>query len=337
MSAWIQHIKAFAARNNLSYACALSNPDCKKSYHAAKNVKESVPTGNPKLGMKGIEIKRPYVAPAAVKASKKVFNDPNLMAMIEGFRPKLSDNELSGLEDIFIELRYFEDNLYQIENQVGELLTKKRAADLQSATDAITDVTEKWRSYIEDTYSLSYKWFERIESDSYDIAEAVINTDGDEPTYRKGDFDVSVPIALRAAKILNKRLEDYLNHRLPVAAKPRRPTKKEVAEAFPPLASDEPVNKNWKKTTDNSRFGNKDTFVSKKTDMFGNKWIWNEDRTESFIGIEKNKQEIYNFSGLSEPEQKYYKQIKSAVSKFVGKNNAKVDKDKAFDKWAKSK
>ena len=106
MSAWIKHIKAFAARNNLSYACALSNPDCKKSYHAAKNVKESVPTGNPKLGMKGIEIKRPYVSPAAVKASKKVLTDPNLMAMIEGFRPKLSDNELSGLEDIFIELRY---------------------------------------------------------------------------------------------------------------------------------------------------------------------------------------------------------------------------------------
>jgi len=35
-SAWIQHIKDFAAKNNLSYGCAMSNPQCKASYVSAK-------------------------------------------------------------------------------------------------------------------------------------------------------------------------------------------------------------------------------------------------------------------------------------------------------------
>lgn len=67
MSAWIQHIKAFAAKNNLSYGCALSNPECSRSYRASKE-------------------KKVGLIPE-VKASRKVFADPNLMAMIEGFKP----------------------------------------------------------------------------------------------------------------------------------------------------------------------------------------------------------------------------------------------------------
>jgi hypothetical protein len=57
----------------------------KKSQSQA-GLEESIPNVNPKnISMKGIEIKKPYVAP--VKASKKVFADPNLMRMIEGFKP----------------------------------------------------------------------------------------------------------------------------------------------------------------------------------------------------------------------------------------------------------
>lgn len=35
-SPWIQHVKAFAQQNNLKYKDALSNPECKSSYHSAK-------------------------------------------------------------------------------------------------------------------------------------------------------------------------------------------------------------------------------------------------------------------------------------------------------------
>ena len=35
-SPWIQHIKDFAAKNNLSYGCAMSDPQCKATYVSVK-------------------------------------------------------------------------------------------------------------------------------------------------------------------------------------------------------------------------------------------------------------------------------------------------------------
>lgn len=122
-SAWILHIKKFAAENNLSYACSMTDPRCKGTYVKVKKptkkelkqqlgsalsklsfnkpsfvgadgeevvfapagkalslaervrnelererLQESVPNVNPKnISMRGIEIKKPYVAPAAAK------------------------------------------------------------------------------------------------------------------------------------------------------------------------------------------------------------------------------------------------------------------------------
>jgi len=36
-NAWIEHVRNFAEENNLSYACALSDPRCKESYQPAAN------------------------------------------------------------------------------------------------------------------------------------------------------------------------------------------------------------------------------------------------------------------------------------------------------------
>jgi hypothetical protein len=33
---WVEHIRAFAKKNDLTYGCALSDPKCKSSYHASK-------------------------------------------------------------------------------------------------------------------------------------------------------------------------------------------------------------------------------------------------------------------------------------------------------------
>jgi hypothetical protein len=30
---WIQHVKKFASDNKIAYGCAISDPECKKSYH----------------------------------------------------------------------------------------------------------------------------------------------------------------------------------------------------------------------------------------------------------------------------------------------------------------
>ena len=37
MNAWVQHVKQYAADNNLSYACALSTPNCRETYHPPVN------------------------------------------------------------------------------------------------------------------------------------------------------------------------------------------------------------------------------------------------------------------------------------------------------------
>jgi hypothetical protein len=36
MNLWVQHVKEFASTHGLSYGCALSNPQCKTSYHSRK-------------------------------------------------------------------------------------------------------------------------------------------------------------------------------------------------------------------------------------------------------------------------------------------------------------
>jgi len=35
-SKWIQHVKAFAAANKISYGAALADPKCRASYHKMK-------------------------------------------------------------------------------------------------------------------------------------------------------------------------------------------------------------------------------------------------------------------------------------------------------------
>jgi hypothetical protein len=39
---WVDHVKSFATQNNLSYACALSTPDCKETYRAKYGVSKKL-------------------------------------------------------------------------------------------------------------------------------------------------------------------------------------------------------------------------------------------------------------------------------------------------------
>jgi hypothetical protein len=35
-SKWIEHVKAFAKANKMTYGCAMADPKCKMSYHKMK-------------------------------------------------------------------------------------------------------------------------------------------------------------------------------------------------------------------------------------------------------------------------------------------------------------
>jgi len=37
-NSWITHVKEYAKKNNLSYACALSQPDIKNGYEKVKKI-----------------------------------------------------------------------------------------------------------------------------------------------------------------------------------------------------------------------------------------------------------------------------------------------------------
>lgn len=36
-NSWVEHVKSYASKHKLSYACAISKPDCKASYHKKQN------------------------------------------------------------------------------------------------------------------------------------------------------------------------------------------------------------------------------------------------------------------------------------------------------------
>ena len=68
MSKWVEHIKDFAKRNNLTYGCALSDPKCSEEYR----IKNPKPVKAVK-GKKGV-----VTAPEAPKAPEPVNKIPAL-------------------------------------------------------------------------------------------------------------------------------------------------------------------------------------------------------------------------------------------------------------------
>lgn len=58
---WINWVKSYAQQHNLSYACALSQPDCKNSYKAKYGVAKKVPqkVERERMGLEDINIRPP--------------------------------------------------------------------------------------------------------------------------------------------------------------------------------------------------------------------------------------------------------------------------------------
>ena len=67
---WVDHVKSFAAQNNLSYACALSTPECKDSYRAKYGVSKKL-TKKQNIEKMGAEDKDAPNIQLVIKEKKK--------------------------------------------------------------------------------------------------------------------------------------------------------------------------------------------------------------------------------------------------------------------------
>ena len=69
-NSWVEFVKKYAAENNLSYACALSSPECKQAY-------SQVPNYTPQLNRIAALVrntKRGRPTPAKIQQARDLFN-----------------------------------------------------------------------------------------------------------------------------------------------------------------------------------------------------------------------------------------------------------------------
>ena len=78
---WVSHVRAFAAQNNLSYACALSTPECKDSYRAKYGVSKKLSKKDniEKMGAEDINVAEKPNIKMVVKEKKKRKPTPQLV------------------------------------------------------------------------------------------------------------------------------------------------------------------------------------------------------------------------------------------------------------------
>jgi hypothetical protein len=89
-SAWIEHVRKWAKANGKTYACAMSDPECKKAYTGNKPAKP-MKEATPKNPLKGRAMRKKYIAGenakdamAAFKAMKKAKNQPGMIGLSPG-------------------------------------------------------------------------------------------------------------------------------------------------------------------------------------------------------------------------------------------------------------
>lgn len=202
MSAWIQHIKEFAKEKGLSFGCALSDPDCSKTYRMKKEMKKNPitiaePTGNPKLQMKGIEIKRPMskdVTEIKPKKTKKKEINEMMVEWSEGYTPPVKEKKSKPKKKV--ELVIEEEPPKPVEPIKAKRVAKKAPLEgkaLEQALFLAHTAFEDWTSdTIEDFYNpdMSLKISER-KYDKY-VSEA-IDEIGKKYNLPKGWVDMPKP------------------------------------------------------------------------------------------------------------------------------------------------
>jgi hypothetical protein len=72
---WITFVKSYAQQHHISYACALSQPECKDAYRAKHGVSKKVPqkVERERMGLEDINIKPPPPRRKPAQHSKEAF------------------------------------------------------------------------------------------------------------------------------------------------------------------------------------------------------------------------------------------------------------------------
>lgn len=72
---WVEYVRSYANQNNLSYACALSQPACKEGYRAKFGVAKKVPqkVERERMGLEDINIRPPPPRRKPAQHSKEAF------------------------------------------------------------------------------------------------------------------------------------------------------------------------------------------------------------------------------------------------------------------------
>jgi hypothetical protein len=72
---WVEYVRSYANQNNLSYACAMTQPACKEGYRAKFGVAKKVPqkVERERMGLEDINIKPPPARRKPAQHSKEAF------------------------------------------------------------------------------------------------------------------------------------------------------------------------------------------------------------------------------------------------------------------------
>jgi len=134
MNKWVEHVKAFSKKNNISYGCAISNEDCKKEYRESKSqsgarISKSVPISGEKV--KNIipiitdtkvkipkKKKKPFIIEEETKVEEpKKFNQTAVnKVMQDKFLPLEIKKFLPDYEEKFKEIKKLWKNFIQYNN-----------------------------------------------------------------------------------------------------------------------------------------------------------------------------------------------------------------------------
>ena len=184
-SKWIEHIKAFAAKNNLSYGCALSDPQCRATYTPVKKTtqkKERESMGGEDINRAGAPFKKPVPEPPKLTGAQafEVFTNPDLLKTIGSFtnpnslKKKLPVVDLEKLYDFYNGNQLFKAwrdyNKYKEDENLGDFAPfikgKRRLSQKQKdkkLSVKATELTKKYnlptnRNWLDDYYE---RWYDR--------------------------------------------------------------------------------------------------------------------------------------------------------------------------------
>lgn len=149
---WVEHIRAFAKKNNMTYGCALSDPRTKSSYKEGKDVppletpmrtarviKATPPKPQPEPPAKAPE---PAPAPAKAPAPKK--KAEYIVGESGSNYVYMTANQLESSMILEVFIRMLRDNdAFKSKSQDTRLYNKMKKADAEEMADIIRQNQKK--------------------------------------------------------------------------------------------------------------------------------------------------------------------------------------------------